>query len=153
MVRVEAVQVDRSGIVCDRYRESRGHWSVRGPAAVTLVCVEDVAQAAAELGVELDPFVLRRNIVVEDVELHALEGRRFRVGETILEGHEACPPCRYLEKLLGMEGLREALRGRGGLRATVVSGGRIRVGDTVEPVAGAPGEAPDAWPEGIRPQV
>lgn len=132
MMRLEAVQVDRNGIVCDRYRESRGHWSGRGPAAVTLLATEDVTEAAARLGLVLDPISLRRNIVVEGVRLDALRGRRFRVGEVVLRGGDRCRPCRYLEKLLAVPGLQEALRGRSGLRASVVRPGRIRVGDVVE---------------------
>ena len=42
-----------------------------------------------------------------------------------------CEPCHYIETLLGRPGLLRALVGRGGLRARVLEGGRIAVGDAI----------------------
>ncbi|MCA1647227.1 MAG: hypothetical protein LC797_17810, partial [Chloroflexi bacterium] len=55
-------------------------------------------------------------------------GRRFHVGAVLLEGVKDCPPCEHLEGLLGKP-LLQPLVDRGGLRARIVQGGTIRVGD------------------------
>src|ERR671937_507550 len=57
-----------------------------------------------------------------------LVGRRFWVGEVLCEGTRLCEPCQYLTELTGKPLLR-ALVHRGGLRAEIVRGGRIRRGD------------------------
>jgi MOSC domain-containing protein YiiM len=62
-------------------------------------------------------------------------GREFVVGEVRLRGVRLAEPCAYLEDLVGKKGLREALVHRGGLRAEIVDGGTIRVGDLIEPAS------------------
>jgi MOSC domain-containing protein YiiM len=73
---------------------------------------------------------LRRNLVVSGLPLVALKGRRFRIGEVVLEGTDACDPCSRMEDALGPGGYN-AMRGMGGLCARIVEGGRILRGDTV----------------------
>jgi MOSC domain-containing protein YiiM len=68
--------------------------------------------------------------VTEGINLLALKGRRFRVGEAVLETSGECHPCSRMEETLGVGGYN-ALRGHGGLTARVIKGGVIRVGDTV----------------------
>lgn len=78
----------------------------------------------------VEPATLRRNLVVSGIPLIALKGRRFRVGEVVLEGTESCDPCSLMEALLGPGGYN-AMRGHGGLCARILQGGTIRRGDTV----------------------
>ena len=59
--------------------------------------------------------------------------RTFRVGSVVIEGLELCEPCGHLEKLT-LPGVRKALIHRGGLRARIVEGGTLKVGDRVRPV-------------------
>jgi MOSC domain-containing protein YiiM len=73
---------------------------------------------------------LRRNLVVSGVNLLALKGRRFLVGEAMLEGTGPCHPCSRMEEALGPGGLN-AMRGHGGLNARVLQGGLIRLGAAV----------------------
>jgi len=69
--------------------------------------------------------------VVSGIPLVALKGRRFRVGEVVLEGTAPCDPCSRMEAALGPGGFN-AMRGHGGLCARIVSGGTMRLGDVVE---------------------
>ena len=62
-----------------------------------------------------------------------LVGKRFRVGEVVLEGLRLCEPCEHLGSLT-RPGVREALLHRGGLRAQVLEGGLIKVGDPISPI-------------------
>jgi len=101
---------------------------------VTLFQAEMLEVLASLLHVEsVDPRLLRRNLLVRGISLQALSGRRFRVGEVLLEGAGQCHPCSRMERALGPGGFN-AMRGIGGLCARVIEGGRIRVGDTVSVV-------------------
>jgi MOSC domain-containing protein YiiM len=106
----------------------------QGRRHVTLVQAEHLPVLAALLGRdEVDPVLLRRNLVVAGCNLHTLAGRRFRVGQVVLECTGACHPCSRMEEALGPGGY-QAMRGHGGLTARVLAGGRLRVGDAVEVV-------------------
>ena len=60
-----------------------------------------------------------------------LVGKTFRIGETVvLNGLELCEPCGYLEKRT-FDGIKAALKHRGGLRCCVLNGGTLRIGDDV----------------------
>ena len=75
----------------------------------------------------------RRNVVTRGIDLNALVGRRFRVGEVECLGQRLCEPCAHLQRLTAPGTLR-ALVHRGGLRADVLTDGTIRVGDAVTPL-------------------
>jgi MOSC domain-containing protein YiiM len=114
-----------TGIVGDRYAGGSGK---RG---VTLMQAEHIPVVAALAGLDaIDPGTLRRNVVVGGIPLIALKGRRFRVGDALLEGTGPCDPCSKMEAALG-EGAYNAMRGHGGLCARVLEGGLIRLGDAV----------------------
>jgi MOSC domain-containing protein YiiM len=59
-----------------------------------------------------------------------LLGKRFRIGEVVCEGVRLCPPCTHLEDVTGKP-VMPPLVHRGGIRARIVAGGWIRVGDAV----------------------
>ena len=122
----DATLVAGHGLEGDHYDSQRN-----GPRQVTLVAGEDLAAIAAFLGVgSVDPGQLRRNLVTRGVNLLALKDRRFRIGETLLEGSGECAPCGLMEITLGPGGFNAA-RGRGGIAARVLEGGVIRLGDHV----------------------
>jgi MOSC domain-containing protein YiiM len=78
----------------------------------------------------LAPIEARRNLVVRGIALDDLIGRRFRVGEVECYGQRRCEPCSHLERLT-RPGVLRGLLHRGGLRADVLSSGRIRTGESV----------------------
>jgi len=97
--------------------------------------VHEVVNGIAEReGVELALIEARRNLVVRGIALDDLIGRRFRVGEVECFGQRRCEPCAHLERLT-RPGVLRGLVHRGGLRADVLSSGRIRVGDRIEALA------------------
>ncbi len=130
-----AMAVAGEGLAGDRYLLRTGYWSTdpRLYDDVTLVSVEALAVASAEAGVDLTGGASRRNVEVAGVDLDALVGRRFRVGGAELRGERPCEPCRYLDGLVGGPA-KQALTGRGGLRASVLVGGQVAVGDQVVPL-------------------
>lgn len=86
---------------------------------------------------EIAPSVLRRNLVVLGINLAALKGQRFRIGDVPLEGTGLAQPCSRMDEVLGPGG-GNAMRGHGRLCARVLEGGVLRVGDAVV----AEGDAP-----------
>jgi MOSC domain-containing protein YiiM len=97
---------------------------------VTLIETEALEALERDYGLRLAPKDSRRNVATRGVALNHLVGREFRVGEVRLKGIKLCEPCATLERLTGLD-VRAGLVHRGGLRAQVVSGGKIRVGDPV----------------------
>ena len=130
---VEAIE--GRGLRGDRYERGAGTFSNPGGRGYDLTLVE--AEALEELfakGVDLAPAEARRNLVVRGIALDDLIGRRFRVGEVECLGQRRCEPCSHLERLT-RPGVLRGLVHRGGLRADILSGGRIRTGDSVEALA------------------
>lgn len=121
-----------AGLEGDRYVTGAGTFSRRGGSGRDLTLIE--REALAELsnrGVGLDPLDARRNLIVAGIDLDALIGRRFRVGEVECRGARRCEPCAHLERLTE-PGVLRGLVHRGGLRADLLTSGEIRVGDAIE---------------------
>jgi MOSC domain-containing protein YiiM len=98
---------------------------------LTLFEAEAVEGLAADTGIELGPGEIRRNVQTRGIALNELVGHRFRVGGVECYGDERCDPCSHLERLT-QPGVLRGLVNRGGLRATILRAGEIRVGDAVE---------------------
>jgi len=130
----EVSAVAGKGLDGDRYFDRDGTWSDRPGTGreVTLIESEAVEAAGREYGFDLGPGDARRNIVTAGVALNHLVGRDFMVGEVRLRGMRLCEPCAHLSELTGVP-LITALIHRGGLRAEIVDGGAIRVGDQIRP--------------------
>jgi MOSC domain-containing protein YiiM len=99
---------------------------------LTLIAAEELERLANEHGIHLQPGESRRQVTTRGVDLNALVGRRFRVGEIEAVGVELCEPCMVLARLTGQFGVLRGLAHRGGLRADVLTDGQIAVGDPVE---------------------
>jgi len=125
----EIVAVAGRGLEGDRYGFSRGTFSNPGGRGYQLTLVE--AEVLDEIGLPWEQA--RRNVVTRGVALNALVGRRFRVGAAECAGRRLAEPCAHLEKL-ARPGLLRPLVHRGGLRADILVGGAIRVGDEVAPL-------------------
>jgi MOSC domain-containing protein YiiM len=99
---------------------------------ITLIQAEALEGMHEEHGIELSGAESRRNVLTRGIDLNALVGRRFTVGQAECVGVELCEPCNHLQQMT-QSGVLRGLVHRGGLRADVVRGGRIAVGDAVEP--------------------
>ncbi len=133
----DATAIAGRGLLGDRYHDGVGYYSERpsegGGREVTLIEAEELERLRAERGIELAPIESRRNVLTRGIRLLDLIGRRFRIGEVVCEGVKICEPCAYLEELTGKP-VNEPLVHRAGLRANVLVGGTLRVGDAVEAV-------------------
>ena len=120
------------GIEGDRYFTQSGTYSNQpgNGRAVTLVEIEAIEALARDCDVQLPAGMARRNLVTHGVALNNLIGKTFTVGSVVLHGTRLCEPCWHLEKLAG-KGVARGLIHRGGLRAEIVGGGSIRIGDAI----------------------
>jgi MOSC domain-containing protein YiiM len=113
------------GLLDDRYNKG----NAESKRQVTLIQHEHLQAAASFLGKEyIDPALVRRNIVVKGINLNALKGKQFKIGEAILEMTGFCFPCSRIEENLGKGGYN-AMRGHGGITCRVIQEGAIKVGD------------------------
>jgi hypothetical protein len=121
------------GIQGDRYAAGLGEFSppVQDPDhELTLIDLAEIERFNAESCAALDPGAFRRNLVTRGIDLNALVGAEFSIGPARLRGVRLCEPCASLARRTH-PGVIRAMVHRAGLRAGIVRGGRIRVGDAV----------------------
>jgi len=121
------------GLEGDRYYSKLGTYSNQAGSGrdVTLIEIEAIDGLKRDYEVQLDSGQPRRNIVTRGVALNHLVEQEFRIGDVVLRGTRLCEPCAHMEKLT-VKGSMRGLVHRGGLRAEIISGGSIRVGDTIQ---------------------
>jgi MOSC domain-containing protein YiiM len=98
---------------------------------LTLVAAEALERLEEDTGIALTGEQTRRNVLTRGIDLNALVGQRFTVGDVEAVGVELAEPCTKLQRISGEPGVLRGLVHRGGLRADLVSGGTISVGDAV----------------------
>lgn len=95
---------------------------------VTFFKWETLLAAREKFGVPtLAPSVFRRNVVVEGIDLDQLLARRFTLGGVEFEGTGEARPCHWMNAVVA-PGAEDWLMGRGGLRAKVLTDGKLSVG-------------------------
>ncbi|HEY7555019.1 MAG TPA: MOSC domain-containing protein [Candidatus Binatia bacterium] len=128
----EIQAVAGKGLEGDRYALKLGTYSNQPGSGrdVTLIEMEAIEALRRDYQIALEPGSTRRNLVSRGVALNHLVDVEFTVGDAVLRGTRLCDPCAHMEKLT-VKGAMRGLIHRGGLRAEIVSGGLIRVGDTI----------------------
>jgi MOSC domain-containing protein YiiM len=140
---VEAVQaVAGRGLDGDRYATRRGYWTDIDECQVTLIAAEELDAITGSSGVDVQDGQHRRNIVTRGVDLRALAGRMFRIGEATFAYDRPRPPCRYIESITEPGMTRALAARRGGICARVVESGVVRPGDEIEVLPVDEGSAP-----------
>jgi MOSC domain-containing protein YiiM len=120
----EVMAIEGQGLEGDRYN-SKG-----GSRQVTIIQQESLTAISSYLQRNVDPSMTRRNIVVSGINLLTLKGKRFRLGQALLEYSGECHPCSRMEENLG-EGGYNAMRGHGGITAKILASGLVRLGDAL----------------------
>jgi ADP-ribose pyrophosphatase YjhB (NUDIX family) len=130
MIRLESADAFAGrGLDGDRYSRREGYWR-DGRVSRDLTLVE--AEVVESLG--LQPGAARRNLTTRHVRLNELVGRYFWIGgELLARGTKLCEPCIHLAELVGRPILQPLVH-RGGLRADILTTGRISVGQEMEVV-------------------
>lgn len=124
------------GFEGDRYAAGAGTFSPRADRRpgydLTLMAAEVLDELTAA-GVAVDFSATRRNVLTRGIDVNALVGRSFRIGDVLCEGRRLCEPCVHLDRLSG-PGLLRPLIHRGGLRVDILTDGEVRVGAPIRPV-------------------
>ena len=125
------------GLDGDRYAAKAGTFTPDSDTArgydLTLIEAEVLENLTLPDGRTLGFAEARRNVVTRGIDLNALVGRRFRLGNVECLGQRLCEPCSHLERLTTKGALRGLIH-RGGLRADVLSDGEITAGDRIQTI-------------------
>ena len=116
------------GLVGDRFFDFKPDYL----GQITFFSWEVWEQLREELGVVGgSPAATRRNVITEGVDLNTLIGKQFEIQGVVFAGTEECRPCAWMNHALGHPQAETSLRGRGGLRAQILTNGVLHR----EPVA------------------
>jgi len=74
---------------------------------------------------DCSPSFVRRNAITRNVNLNELIGQDFEIQGVRFHGMEECRPCYWMDRAIA-PGTHEFLKGRGGLRAKILSNGKLR---------------------------
>jgi len=129
----EAQLVKGKGIIGDRYFNNDGYWQVTEACQVTLISQKDVliSSKRAKQSVVSDAILSgqhRRNLVVDDLDIKKLIGKRFGIGEVVFSFKRQRPPCGYIDQI-SYKDMCRSLGKNSGCCIDVIEGGRIKIGD------------------------
>jgi hypothetical protein len=99
---------------------------------ITLFEEEALECIRRDHGVTMLPGEHRRNVTTRGVPLNHLVGRRFWLGECLLEATRLSTPCLHIEEILGKPVFKPMLH-RSGLNCRILLGGAAKLGDPVRP--------------------
>lgn len=122
---VEEIEITADWGLAGDYRSGQG-----SKRQVTIVSQESIDDVARVLDHEVAPGASRRQIAVRGIELNPLVGKNIRIGPVELQVEDLCHGCDRMNVTIGPGG-RKALENRAGITCSVLTGGTIRVGDSV----------------------
>lgn len=125
--REEVEAIAGHGLDGDRHLTGSGTFP-SGVSGSALTLIE--AEVCESFDPPLTPNEHRRNLVTRGIALNGLVGVEFAIGRVRCRGMRLCEPCRVVDGYSERPILRPLVH-RGGLRADIVEGGPIRVGDSV----------------------
>jgi MOSC domain-containing protein YiiM len=110
------------GIRGDRYFDFKDDYK----GQITFFSLDVFEELCAALGLhDCSPAVARRNVITRGVDLNDLIDREFEVQGVYLYGTQESAPCYWMDQAFA-PGAKDFLKGRGGLRAKILSDGELR---------------------------
>lgn len=111
------------GIEGDRFLDYKKNYK----GQITFFASEIFEVLAATLHMSnLSASVLRRNVLTAGIDLNTLIGRQFEIQGIQFIGHSECSPCHWMDQAFA-PGTEQLLKGHGGLRAQILTGGTLRI--------------------------
>jgi len=122
---MESVQqldcVAGSGIRGDRFFDYKDDYA----GQITFFSSEVFAELVAEFDLtDRSPANLRRNVITAGVDLNSLIGQEFETQGVRFLGTRECSPCYWMDQAY-VPGTEAFLKGRGGLRAKILTSGTL----------------------------
>jgi len=123
MIEVSMIEcIAARGIRGDRYFDFKDDYK----GQITFFSLEVFDELCGVLEVQDRlPRSVRRNVITRDVDLNQLIGQDFEVQGVRFHGTEECRPCYWMDRAVA-PGAEEFLKGRGGLRARILTDGELR---------------------------
>ena len=110
------------GIPGDRFFDDKPN----SKGQITFFAAETYEALCSELNVhDKELLVFRRNVITSGVDLDDWIGNEFEIQGVRFRGVEECRPCHWMD-LAFAPGAEKFLRGRGGLRALILTDGKLR---------------------------
>jgi MOSC domain-containing protein YiiM len=110
------------GIKGDRFLDYQPDYK----GQITFFAAEVYEELSDALGVRGVPTsVFRRNVITRGIDLNGLIGREFTLQGVRFLGTGECKPCYWMNEAFHPDA-EAALRGRGGLRAKILTSGSLR---------------------------
>ena len=123
MIEVPMIEcVTGRGIRGDRYFNFKDDYK----GQITFFALEVFDELRRALPIQdCSPALARRNVITRGVDLNQLIGEDFEIQGVRFHGMEECRPCYWMEYAIAPSA-HEFLKGRGGLRAKILSDGKLR---------------------------
>ena len=111
------------GVAGDRFTDHKPDFA----GQITFFAGEVYDEICRELKVaDRSPAVFRRNVLTRGADLNALIGVEFEVQGVRFAGMRECSPCYWMDRAFA-PGAEAWLKGRGGLRARILTSGWLKV--------------------------
>jgi MOSC domain-containing protein YiiM len=123
MIEVAVIEcVPGRGIRGDRYFDFKDDYK----GQITFFSRDVFDELCTALGTHnCSPAAARRNVITRGVDLNDFIGKEFEVQGVRFYGTQECAPCYWMDRAFA-PGAHEFLKGRGGLRAKILSSGELR---------------------------
>jgi MOSC domain-containing protein YiiM len=116
------------GIRGDRYFDFKDDYK----GQITFFSLEVFEELCSAMQIQVcSPSLVRRNVITRSVDLNELIGQEFEVQGVRFLGMEECRPCYWMDRAFA-PGAQEFLKGRGGLRAKILTNGVMRSNAVVD---------------------
>jgi MOSC domain-containing protein YiiM len=132
MIEVQVIEcVAGHGIRGDRYFDFKDDYK----GQITFFSLDVFEELCVTLNVhDCSPAAARRNVITCGVDLNDFIGKEFEIQGVCLYGTEESAPCYWMDRAIASSA-KDFLKGRGGLRAKILSDGQLR-STALIPVAG-----------------
>ena len=133
------VAIEVSSVECVAGRGIRGDrffdYKVDYKGQITFFALEVFEELCRALKVrDCSSSAVRRNVITRDIDLNTLIEQEFEIQGVRFYGTGECRPCYWMDRAIAA-GAEEFLKGRGGLRARILSNGVLHSGARIAAAA------------------
>ena len=122
MIELDSVECEGGkGIIGDRFHNYKEDYK----GQITFFSLEVYKDICTNFKLtDVSPSVFRRNVIISGVDLNSLINKKFNIQGIDFLGTQEAAPCYWMNGAVA-EGAENAMKGRGGLRAKILTSGRL----------------------------